>query len=264
MSEQDLPGGAAGMRAGRRGDPAYGTSRLERLLDQQRQFIADASHELCTPVAGLRAQLEEAQLHPDQTDLISLLDRALGDVNRLQQIVTDLLVLARLKTGEPVERERVDLGELVQTQLHPERFRRAVRLRLDPQVTVEAVRGQLARVFAGLMDNAERYARSTVQIQVRLDGEVAELTVADDGEGIAEADRERVFEPFTRLDTARSRDRGGAGLGLTIARDIAQAHHGTLTVEESSSGGARFVLRLPHTDEEPPAIRTGGGPDAAA
>ncbi|MEU8270892.1 ATP-binding protein [Sphaerisporangium sp. NPDC049002] len=244
---------------GRRGDITYGESRLERLLDQQRQFITDASHELCTPVAGLRAQLEEAQLHPDETDLIGLLDRALGDVNRLQQIVTDLLLLARLKAGVPVDREPVDLGELVQAQLHPNRFPRTVRLRLDPRVTVDAVRAQIARLIAGLMDNAQRYATSTVQIQVRLDGGAAELTVADDGDGIPEADRERIFEPFTRLDTARSRDRGGAGLGLTIARDIAWSHGGTLTVEESSAGGARFVLRIPHAQDGPSK-----GPDAAS
>ncbi|MEV7969699.1 HAMP domain-containing sensor histidine kinase [Sphaerisporangium sp. NPDC088356] len=247
------------MPAGRREDIADGAGRLERLLDQQRRLIADASHELCTPVAGLRAQLEEAQLHPDDTDLISLLNRALGDVNRLQQIVTDLLLLARLRAGEPVEREPVDLGELVQAQLHPRRFRRMVRLRLDPRVTVEVVRTQIARVITSLMANAERYACSMVQVQVCLDGGAAVLTVADDGEGVAEADRERIFEPFTRLDPARSRGRGGAGLGLTIARDIAMSHDGTLTVEESCTGGARFVLRLPLAPDSP----VDGGPGAS-
>jgi signal transduction histidine kinase len=229
-------------------------SRLERLLDQQRQFISDASHELCTPVAGLRAQLEEAQLHPDQTDLISLLDSALRDVNRLQGIVTDLLMLARLKAGVPVERELVDLAELVQTELCARGGRRVVRLRLDPGVTVDAVRTLITRVFTSLIDNALKYAGSTVWIQVRLYGGEAELTVADDGEGIAEADRERVFEPFTRLDSARSRDRGGTGLGLTIARDIARSHQGTLDVEACTSGGACFVLRLPHVAAGPAAL----------
>ncbi|MFC4585228.1 sensor histidine kinase [Sphaerisporangium corydalis] len=242
----EVPAQESGFTCQAQSDMAGDTAgRLERMLEQQRQFITDASHELCTPVAGLRAQLEEAQLHPEQTDLISLLGSALRDVNRLQEIVADLLLLARLKAGMPAEREPVDLGELVQAQLCAQTYHREVRLRLDPQVIVEAVRPHIARVISSLVDNALRWATSTVRIQVRLDDRSAELIVTDDGEGIVEADRERVFEPFTRLDSARSRDRGGSGLGLAIARDIALYHDGTLRVESSCCGGARFVLRLP-------------------
>jgi signal transduction histidine kinase len=214
-------------------------------LDQQRRFITDASHELCTPVAGLRAQLEEARMHPGQTDLISLLDCALRDVDRLHWIVNDLLLLARLHAGLHVELEPVDLAELVRAQIRSRTDRHPVALRLEPGVTIHAVPIQLARLFTSLLDNAQRHARSMVQIQVRLDGPVAELTVADDGHGISEEDGERVFEPFSRLDSARSRDQGGSGLGLTIARDIAGSHGGTLIVEAASCGGASLVLRLP-------------------
>ena len=120
-----------------------------------------------------------------------------------------------------------------------------VRLRLTPDVAVHAIRSQIGRVITNLLDNAERHARSAVVVEVRQNGDSAELIVDDDGEGVAEADRQRIFERFTRLDAARSRDRGGTGLGLAIARGIAQAHDGTIEAGASPSGGGRFILRLP-------------------
>jgi signal transduction histidine kinase len=98
--------------------------------------------------------------------------------------------------------------------------------------------------LANLLDNAQRHARSAVTVAVRREGE-GSLEVADDGDGVPEADRERMFERFVRLDDARSRDDGGAGLGLAIARDVAVRHGGTLTVREAATGGALFGLRLP-------------------
>jgi signal transduction histidine kinase len=112
-------------------------------------------------------------------------------------------------------------------------------------VTVEASSWQLSRLLANLLDNARRHATQRLKVDVRRTGDHAELTVADDGEGISPADRERVFQRFVRLDPARSRDRGGTGLGLAIARDIAEAHHGSLHVDDAVNGGACFVLRIP-------------------
>lgn len=116
-------------------------------------------------------------------------------------------------------------------------------------VEVAGSRGQLGRVLANLLDNAQRHARSAVAVSVRQstgpDGSHAVLTVTDDGSGVPESDRERVFERFVRLDDARSRDDGGAGLGLAIARDVAVRHGGTLTVRDAPEGGALFELRLP-------------------
>ncbi|WP_333759298.1 sensor histidine kinase, partial [Streptomyces sp. ISBFB 2968] len=112
-------------------------------------------------------------------------------------------------------------------------------------VSAAGSRGQLGRVLANLLDNAERHARSVVEVSVRWDGDTALVAVTDDGEGVPAADRERIFERFVRLDDARSRDDGGAGLGLAIARDVAVRHGGTLTVHDAPAGGALFELRLP-------------------
>jgi signal transduction histidine kinase len=217
--------------------------------EQQCRFAADAAHELCTPVAALRVELEEARLHPEETDLSELLDRALGNVDRLQTIVTDLLTLARAQSAAPIDRQRVDLAELVHVEVsrHGDRYETSVLpvAEGDPGVVVDADRFQLRRVLAILLDNAYRHARSSIRVQVRLDGEAAELSVTDDGQGVAVADRERIFQPFARLDAARDRRHGGAGLGLSIAREIIRSHGGTLGVDGSAAGGARFVVRLP-------------------
>ncbi|WP_157518107.1 GAF domain-containing sensor histidine kinase [Herbidospora mongoliensis] len=222
------------------------TTSLRHSLDHQRRFTADASHELRTPLAGLRIQLEEAQLHPDQTDLADLLRHALTDVDRLQAILTDLLSLARSEARPLTALEPVDLAELVEADIarrigdpHP------VRLDLVPGALADVVHIQICRVLNNLLNNAQRHAAHRVTVAVRRTGDIAELSVIDDGPGVRASEREHIFQPFTRLDSARSRDRGGTGLGLAIARDIARAHHGTLHVEDAAPTGARFVLRLP-------------------
>ncbi|MBC6462246.1 sensor histidine kinase, partial [Actinomadura sp. HBU206391] len=231
--------------------------RMEQALDQQRQFASDASHELRTPLAGLRMQLEEGQLYPDETSVQDVLDRALNEVDRLQAITTDLLLLARVGVCSPGARETVDLAELAEVEVSRRMDRLPPRLCLERGATVDVVRTQISRLLGNLLDNAQRHAKSTVAIDVRRVGDHAELSVADDGAGITEADRERIFERFTRLDAARSRDVGGTGLGLAIARDIACAHRGTLHVEDSAIGGARFVLRLPLVPPGGPPRSTG-------
>ncbi|NUR84117.1 MAG: HAMP domain-containing protein [Nonomuraea sp.] len=219
-------------------------ARLERSAQQQRQFASDASHELRTPIAGLRAQLESAQLYPDDTDVEALVDSALRDTDRLEAIITDLLLLARIGSRVDVAREPVDLAELVRQELAVRTDKLPTRVELAEGVVVEAVRLQLARVLTNLLDNAQRHAETMVRVVVAREGATAVLAVENDGQEIAECDRERIFERFTRLDAARSRDAGGTGLGLAIARDVAMAHRGSVCVEDCE-GGARFVLRLP-------------------
>lgn len=220
--------------------------RLERAVGRQRQFASDASHELRTPITGLRANLEDASMHPDDNDLRAVVASALRDTDRLESIVTDLLLLARIGTGGSAAQESIDLAGLAEAEIARRTFALKICTELSHGVTVRGVRMQFVRLLGNLLDNAERYADEVVSVEVaRVDGG-ALLTVTDDGPGIAAADRERVFERFTRLDSARSRGTGGTGLGLAIAREIAQAHGGTLRLEDRPRG-ARFVLRLPLT-----------------
>ncbi|WP_031485759.1 sensor histidine kinase [Streptomyces bicolor] len=217
---------------------------LETSVERQRRFVADASHELRSPIASLRTQLEVGAAHPELLDL----DGAVEDTVRLQGLAADLLLLARLDAGERPSDTRFDLGALAREEAEG---RANVTVQAQ-DVDVAGSRGQVGRVLTNLLDNAERHARSAVTVTVRRDGgrgagegAWAVVAVADDGDGVAEADRERIFERFVRLDEARSRDDGGAGLGLAIARDVAVRHGGTLTVRRAPGGGALFDLRLP-------------------
>jgi signal transduction histidine kinase len=226
-------------------------SRVDRALGQQRQFTADVSHELRTPLAGLRAQLEGAQLHLEDTELREALDGALRDVGRIQSIVADMLLLASTDAKAPRPTEPVDLTRLVRVLVARRADRHPVRLRLEPAVTVNGSASLLTRILTNLLDNAQRHAAHTVDIALYRSERTAELTVSDNGKGIPLADRERIFQRFTRLDTARGRRSGGTGLGLAIARNIAEYHNGTLHADDSPTGGARFTLRLPLTPSPP-------------
>ncbi|MEU6229694.1 ATP-binding protein [Streptomyces sp. NPDC047042] len=221
---------------------------LETSVERQRRFVADASHELRSPIASLRTQLEVGAAHPELLDV----DGAVEDTVRLQRLAADLLLLARLDAGERPGDARFDLAELVREEAEG---RAGVTPETGVAVEVTGSRTQLGRLVANLLDNAQRHARSAVTVSVRREdggqegggqeGGYALVEVADDGDGVPVADRERVFERFVRLDAARSRDDGGAGLGLAIARDVAVRHGGTLTVGEAAAGGALFELRLP-------------------
>lgn len=217
---------------------------LEASVGRQRRFVADASHELRSPIASLRTQLEVGAAHPELLDVPG----AVADTVRLQVLAADLLLLARLDAGERPGSAAVDLGALVREEIS----QRATD-RIPPEVSVARAgslevagsRGQLARVVGNLLDNAERHAERAVGIAVTAERDEVLVEVTDDGTGVPEAERDRIFERFVRLDDARGRDDGGAGLGLAIARDVASRHGGTLTAGAAPGGGARFVLRLP-------------------
>lgn len=215
---------------------------LEAAVERQRRFVADASHELRSPIASLRTQLEVGSAHPQLLDVPG----AVKDTERLQQLAGDLLLLARLDAGERPARRRVDLGELVREEVSRRPADRVpIAVDVEPLREVAGSRGQLARVIGNLLDNAQRHARAGVTVTVGLRDGLVVLAVGDDGDGVPPAERERVFERFVRLDDARSRDEGGAGLGLAIARDVAHRHDGTLTVGTAPTSGALFELRLP-------------------
>ncbi|MFD5813023.1 sensor histidine kinase [Streptomyces sp. NPDC127038] len=217
-------------------------SALEAAVDRQRRFVADASHELRSPIASLRTQLEVGSAHPQLLDVPG----AVKDTERLQHLAADLLLLARLDAGERPGQGRVDLGELVHEEAgRRRRGRTPVSFHSEGACQVSGSRVQLARVIGNLLDNAQRHTRTEVVVRVEDEGDQVVLTVADDGSGVPAAERERIFERFVRLDEARARDDGGAGLGLAIARDVVRHHGGTLTVGDAPSGGALFELRLP-------------------
>ncbi|MBC6459598.1 ATP-binding protein [Actinomadura sp. HBU206391] len=219
-------------------------ARLEAAVEQQRQFASDTSHELRSPLSGLRTRLEEAVLYPDDVDPHDTIRAALSATDRLEAITSDLLILARLRATDPAPPEPIDLGALVREEIDSRVQGMPVRVEQATAVWVMGSRIQLIRVLDNLLDNAHRHAESAVEVTVEpVDGQ-AVVTVTDDGAGIASRDRERVFERFTRLADGRRRDPGGSGLGLAISRDITHAHHGTLKAEDSPHG-ARFVLRLP-------------------
>jgi signal transduction histidine kinase len=221
--------------------------RVQHATDRQRQFVADASHELRSPLTRIRSTVEVALAHPALEPTRATLEEVATDATALQDLVRDLLLLARSEQG-PLAPEPVDLDDLVLAEADRLRQR-------DVHVDTSAVTAarttgdprQLARVVANLSDNAARHAASFVGFELREAGDVCELVVTDDGPGISEADRLRVFDRFTRLDDDRSREGGGAGLGLAIVHDIVVRHGGTAAVT-ATTVGARFLVRLPRAD----------------
>lgn len=230
--------------------------RLDSLTGRQRQFIADAAHELRSPLAALRAQIDVAHAHGGPVT-----EAMAADATRLSRLVDNLLQLARLDARPALRRAAVDLDDIV--------FEQAARVPLPAYLTLDTnhvgaarVEGDaqaLSRVLTNLLDNAVRHARH--RVGVSLTSETAggtdatcHLVVTDDGPGIPIADRRRVFERFTRLDDARSRDTGGSGLGLAIVHDLVAAHQGSVLVEDEGPG-ARFIVELPLAPRgQPPCL----------
>ncbi|MDX3107194.1 sensor histidine kinase [Nonomuraea angiospora] len=225
-------------------------SRLETAVQQQRHFASIVSHELKTPVAGLQTQLEEAVLYPDDVDLRETIKAGLATTERLRALIDDIMVFARIRTAAPEPPEPVDLGALVHDELVTTTRDVPVRTRVKGEVTVLGNHMQLIGVLNNLVVNAQRHAVTSVEVSAGREDGQAVVTVSDDGDGIALEDRDRVFQPFVRLEEGHRKDPAGTGLGLAISRAIATAHHGTLEIDDSTRG-ARFVLRLPLLKRHP-------------
>lgn len=229
--------------------------RLDEAFGQTRRFAADAAHELRTPLTVLRGGIEVAlRMERPPDEYRRVLASSLEEVERLIRLAEDLLLLSRSLAGPEGSRAPVDLEPLVLEVFDVgARIGRdagvSVRVDATAPVTVAGDPTALRRALLNLVENAVKYtpAGGKVEIGLRQGDGVAEITVADTGLGIEPADLERIFEPFVRLDTARARDTGGAGLGLAIARSIVVAHGGTIAVESRPGSGSRFVIRLPST-----------------
>lgn len=222
-------------------------ARLEVAQSSQQRFVADASHELRSPVATLQAALEIAEHagRPPGVETIALMSR---EAERLNGLIDGLLLLTRSDSSGLVIRHRdVDLDDLARG--HGARLRATTghTVQIDaPPVRIVGDAEKLDRVLRNLTDNAARHATSWVGIRTGAEQSHAFLIVEDDGAGIAGADRARVFQRFVRLDESRNREIGGSGLGLAIVSEIVQAHGGTIRVGQGARGGAQFTVTLPY------------------
>jgi signal transduction histidine kinase len=225
--------------------------RVQESRDRQQQFVADASHELRSPLASLRQAAEVVHAHPGAMDEGELAEIVLAESVRMQQLVDQLLLLTRSSEGRAhIPRVDVDVDDLALTEA-----RRVARTGLSVDTTGVAagrVHGDpiaLGQVVRNLVDNAARHAHGHVRVAVvdQLDdqGTSVAIIVEDDGPGIPASDRQRVFERFVRLDEARARDVGGSGLGLAIVREVVAGHGGSVQIDDSPLGGARFTVLLP-------------------
>ena len=225
---------------------------LERVDDasqRQRRFVADASHELRSPLTRIRTELEVDLAHPDQADLLATHASVLDETVGLQRLADDLLLVARADEGDAGEprREVVDLDDIV--------LRVARRLRADDRVRVDLagvgagrVLGdpdRLARLVGNLADNAVRHASSSVAFSLSDDGTEVVLAVADDGPGVPEDERDRIFERFARVDGARTASTGGGRGSASPSPETSPGQHGGTLVLDATVAGARFVLTLP-------------------
>jgi len=221
--------------------------RLQYSSDRQQRFVADASHELRSPLTAIRSRLEVDLAYPDGADWRSTEQDVLEEALRLQRLIDDLLALARFDDSPQLHsaHEPVDLDEIVLQQARQlrEQSRHGVDTSAVSGAQVLGNADQLARAIRNLLDNADRHAASSITLTLHETDNTAVLTIADDGPGIPLDSREAIFERFLRLDDARTRDVGGSGLGLAITKEIVDVHKGTIAVNDAP--GAKFTLIFP-------------------
>jgi signal transduction histidine kinase len=219
--------------------------RLEDAASRQALFAAAASHELRSPLSAIRTELEVGLAYPDRTEWPRVAADSLIEVARLEELTRDLRTLTRSRSMEASVARPIDLGAVVAEQVAIRRSAGGVHYRTELTTgEIAADADAVVRVIRNLFDNAERHAASEILVTVSSDPTGVTLVVANDGPAIAADERERIFEPFMRLDEARSLDVGGSGLGLAIARSIMTAIGGSITAVEIAHG-AQFKVSFP-------------------
>jgi signal transduction histidine kinase len=223
-------------------------ARLDAAATKQRRFVADASHELRSPLAAISTTLEVGLAHPDVAPWPTIAERAMEQSARLQKLIDQLLLLAKAdEQGLAAKARPVDIGVLLREVVASlPAHHLQIGVSAEPGLSTVGNPEHLQRLFRNIIDNAVRYAHSAVAITAYMSGAQVRVEIDDDGPGIPAADRERVFDRFVRLDTSRERRSGSSGLGLAIAREIALAHDGHIAVATSPSGGAQLAVTLPH------------------
>jgi two-component system OmpR family sensor kinase len=221
--------------------------RLDAAFSRQRQFVSDASHELRTPLTAIRGQLEvlAAQSRPSPAEVRRVEGVVLTEMRRIERLVDDLLTLARLDEGAPLERRLIPLAPYLR-RLAREPSLGGVAVGSAPAGALRADPDRLTQVIRNLLANARRHAGPPGRVEVSAAARGGRLTIRvdDDGPGIPPGERERVFDRFHRSEPARDRHSGGSGLGLAIARSIVELHGGRIWVEDSPLGGARVAFEL--------------------
>ena len=224
--------------------------RVESASRREQRFVADASHELRIPLTRIRSELEVDLAHPGTADLTATHRSVLEEIGVLQHLVEDLLHLARSDSHtNALQTAPVDIDDLVLAEAQRLRTTTAIVVDTTHVSAAQALgdRDQLERAIRNLSDNAARHARTRITLATGEHGDRVRLVVTDDGSGIPEHERSRVFERFARLDQARENAIGGSGLGLAITLDIIQRHGGTIAVEGNGGGGASFIVSLPRS-----------------
>lgn len=222
--------------------------RIQASSERQRRFVGDAAHELRSPIASLRTQLETARSARRAVDWDEVSAGLLDETLRMQRLTEQLLLLARLDDASfAADRVAVDLDDVIeQAAADQRRVRPGTAIDIGGVLPVQ-VMGQptlLGQLVRNLLDNATRHAAARVEVRLtRMDG-VAVLEIDDDGPGVPVERREDLFGRFRRLDDARGRDEGGAGLGLALVADIVRVHGGNVEIAEAALGGARLTVRL--------------------
>ena len=221
-------------------------ARIESGHAAQRRFVGDASHELRNPLAAIRSALEVVEAHPELLDWLTS-ETLLPEVHRMQALVDDLLLLARAdQSGLVLRHDEVFLDSIAQSDAA--RLQRETALAVDAKLSPARLVGDvgaMTRVMRNLQDNAVRHAKSRIEITVESKGGNVVVTIGDDGPGIPEADRQRVFNRFVRLDYDRSRSGGGSGLGLAIVAEIVAAHDGIVAIGDRPGGGTLVTVCVP-------------------
>ena len=220
--------------------------RLDISIEQQRRFVADASHELRGPLAALRSDLEISVSHPERTAWPNVARDTLSDVERLQHLTDDLLVLARLDSDQQRPHQPVDVASLIRGVISEVRRpdTTVATHGIDRPVKIDGDDAQLRRMFRNLITNAEQHTIDHFSVDLSRHDDRITVTISDDGAGIPVDDRERVFDRFVRLDDARTRDGGGTGLGLAIVHDIVARHDAQIRIEGVQPHGTAIIIEF--------------------